>query len=396
MRTMVCDPRSDPAALQLLAAAQRRLTNDRARPYAVTVARACTFVVLVGGVVGFVALVGCRQLAGIDDPITVDGRGSLCYGSGLVQVCFDARPTGALELTQDLVTASASCSTHVVSDSGAGACVVAASTISLAAGARVHASGPDPHVPLVLVGVDTITIAGTLDVAGHLGASAPPAGGSYFACLTGTDASSGTYGGGGQGGSFLDEGGDGGAGGTTIGGQAGNSLGNPVQLHGGCNGRPGGNGGGAGGLGGGAVYLIAQTSISIAGRIDASGGAGGAAIVVGAGGGAGGSGGTIGIDAPAVEIAGAVCAIGGSGAAGSSTGPSVSGGDAVGGSTSCTAGDPGAADPGAGGGGLGALNGMGQNGHPGVAGGGGGGGGSSGYVRIEGARSGGGAVQPPG
>ncbi|CAN5466288.1 hypothetical protein BH11MYX1_BH11MYX1_55410 [soil metagenome] len=391
---MVRDPRSDLAALQFLADAQRRLTNDRARPYAATVVRWCQIVV--GLVVGVGALAGCRQLAGIDDPITVDGRGALCYGTGLVQVCFDVEPAGAVELAQDLDTASASCSSHVVSNSGAEACVVAASKISLAAGARTYATGADPHLPLVLVAVKAITIAGTLDVAGHRDSLATPAGGAYLACLTGTDASSGAYGGGGQGGSFLDEGGDGGAGGGTIGGQAGNSLGNPVQLHGGCNGRAGGNVGGAGGLGGGAVYLIANTSISIAGRVDASGGGGGAATVIGAGGGAGGSGGAIGIDAPSVEIAGAVCAIGGSGAAGSSTGPSVGGGDAVGGTTSCAAGDPGTADPDAGAGGLGALNGMAQNGHPGVAGGGGGGGGSSGYIRIDGARAGSGDVQPPG
>lgn len=346
--------------------------------------------------VGFAALTGCRQLAGLDDPITTDGRGSLCYGTGLVQVCFDAQPTGALELGQDIDTGSTSCSSHVVSDSGAGACVIAASTITLAQGLRIRATGVDPHVPLVLVAVKAITIAGTLDLAGHQAPVGTPAGGAYVGCLAGTDASNGTYGGGGQGGSFLDEGGDGGAGGGTIGGQAGNSLGNPVQLHGGCDGRAGGNAGGAGGHGGGAVYLIANASISIEGRVDASGGGGGAAMVVGAGGGAGGSGGAIGIDAPSVAITGAVCAIGGSGAAGSSSGPSVAGGDANGGTSSCTLGDPGTAAPQAGAGGLGALNGMAQNGYPGVGGGGGGGGGSSGYIRIDGARGGSGAVEPPG
>lgn len=350
---------------------------------------------LVVGAVGAITAAGCRQIAGIDDPITVDGRISLCYGTGLVQICFDAVPTGTIELAQDLDTASAACSSHVVSDAGSSACVVAGNSISIAAGARIRATGADPHVPLVLVAVSSITIAGTLDVAGHRDSPTTPAGGDYFACLGGTDAASGTYGGGGQGGSFLDEGGDGGAGGGTIGGQAGSSLGNPEALHGGCNGHPGGNGGGTGGRGGGGVYLIAGSSISIEGRIDASGGGGGGTKVVGAGGGAGGSGGAIGVDAPVVEISGVVCAIGGSGAAGSSAGPSAVGGDAAGGTSACTAGEPGTADAGAGAGGLGAINGMAQNGYPGVTGGGGGGG-SSGYIRIDGARSGNGAVQPPG
>lgn len=378
---------------QIVCKSQRALTNDPVRPYAGTVVRSWLIVV---GAVGIATFAGCRQLVGIDDPITIDGSVSLCYGSGLVQICFDAQPTGTIELAPDIDTASAICSSHVVSDAGSSACVVAGSSISLAAGARIRTTGADPHVPLVLVAVTSITIAGTLDVAGHRDSSTTPAGGDNFACLNGTDAGNGTYGGGGQGGSFLDEGGDGGAGGGTIGGQAGSSLGNPEALHGGCNGHPGGNGGGTGGRGGGGVYLIAGTSISIEGRIDASGGGGGAATVVGGGGGAGGSGGAIGVDAPVVAISGAVCAIGGSGAAGSSTGPSAVGGDATGGSSACTAGDPGTADAGAGAGGLWALNGMAQNGYPGGGGGGGGGGGSSGYIRIDGARSGNGAVQPPG
>ena len=348
-----------------------------------------------------IALVAsCRQLAGLDDPLPGDGgtsdgsAGPFCYGTGLVKVCFATEPTGTLSITQTAIdTGAFGCASAADVLSGAGPCYIAASTISLPAGQTTLATGT---VPLVLVATDTIAIAGTLDGAGHRQQSSAPAGGNFTGCQAGTNPASGTYGGGGQGGSFLAQGGGGGDGGTAAGGTSGAALPTPTSLHGGCAGHSGGNAGGSGGKGGGALYLIASTSIAITGRVDVSGAGGnGEGDNNGTGGGAGGSGGMVGLDAPTVNITGAVCAIGGSGASGATGSSGQSGGDASGGSTACTAGAPGTATGGAGSGGAGGLAGMGAVGSTGSTGGGGGGGGSSGYVRIDGTRTGSGPIQPP-
>ena len=351
-----------------------------------------------------IALVaGCRQLAGLDDPLPGDGGGTgdgssgpFCYGTGLVKVCFASEPTGALSITQTAIdTGAFGCASAADVLSGAGSCYIAASTISLPSGQTTLATGT---VPLVLVATDTITIAGTLDAAGHRqqsGSSTPP-GGTFTGCQAGTNPASGTYGGGGQGGSFLAQGGSGGDGGTATGGSAGAALSTPTSLHAGCAGHSGGNAGGSGGRGGGALYLIASASIAINGRVDVSGAGGsGEGDNNGTGGGAGGSGGMVGLDAPTVNVTGAVCAIGGSGASGATGSSGQSGNDATGGSTACTPGAPGTATGGAGSGGAGGTVGIGAAGSTGSTGGGGGGGGSSGYVRIDGTRAGSGPIQPP-
>jgi hypothetical protein len=352
---------------------------------------------MVRWVIMIALLAGCRQIAGLDDPLPGDGGGSgggpYCYGTGLVKVCFANEPSGDLAITGATIDTNGAlgCATDVTS--GPSNCYVAASTISIPAGQTTVASGT---LALVLVATDTITISGTLDAAGHHQGTSSPAGGTFAGCQSGTSPASGTYGGGGQGGSFVAKGGDGGDGGTQAGGAAGAAVATPTALHGGCSGHSGGNQGGSGGKGGGALYLIANTAIAIDGRVDVSGAGGsGEGDSPGAGGGAGGSGGMVGLDAPTVNVTGAVCAIGGSGAAGSTGSSSQSGNDATGGVAMCTAGTPGLGSGGAGSGGAGATNGMGTVGTVGTTGGGGGGGGSSGYVRIDGTRAGGGAIQPP-
>jgi hypothetical protein len=343
---------------------------------------------------------GCRQLAGLDDPLPGDGgtgdgsSGPFCYGTGLVKVCFASEPTGDLSITQTAIdTGAFGCASAADVLSGAGPCYIAATTISLPSGQTTLATGT---LPLVLVATETITIAGTLDAAGHHQNSSTPAGGNFSGCQAGSNPNSGTYGGGGEGGSNLAMGGDGGDGGTASGGIAGAALAVPTTLHAGCAGHSGGNSGGSGGKGGGALYLIANTSIAINGRVDVSGAGGsGDGDNSGAGGGAGGSGGMVGLDAPTVNITGAVCAIGGSGASGATGSSGQSGNDATGGSTACTAGSPGTASGGGGSGGAGGVSGIGAVGSAGTTGGGGGGGGSSGYVRIDGTRTGSGAIQPP-
>jgi len=341
------------------------------------------------------SLAGCRQLAGLDDPIPGDAiasGGTFCYGTGLVRVCFDEAPTGALVIAQTIDTGAFGCSTHVTSG-GTGLCVIGGESISLASGQSVSAIGSG--VPLVLVATTTIDIDGTLDASAKHQGSSTPAGGGFTGCQAGTNPASGTYGGGGQGGSFLAKGGDGGGGGAQAGGIAGSALAVPTTPHGGCAGHAGANQGGNGGKGGGAVYLIANNAITVRGRLDASGAGGsGEGDSMGAGGGAGGSGGMIGLDAPSVVIDGAVCAVGGGGAAGAYDNQGNNGGDASGGTTACTPGPGGTAQSSAGAGGDGGSDGAGTPGGSATYGGGGGGG-SSGYITIYGTFSGSGAIHPP-
>ena len=81
-------------------------------------------------------LAGCRQLAGLDDPLPGDGggsgsgSGSFCYGTGLVRVCFSDEPKGDVALSANQIdTGGFGCATNVIS--GAGPCYIPAATISL-------------------------------------------------------------------------------------------------------------------------------------------------------------------------------------------------------------------------------------------------------------------------
>ncbi len=342
------------------------------------------------------ALSGCGWVAGLHDPLPYDGGGSqYCYGTGMLVVCFSAQPSGQQSIPTSIDTGGFGCSANVVSG-GAGVCVVAGGTIDVPSGAIVSATNPTSGIPtpLVLVADDSITIEGTLELGGgHSGATA--AGAPFAGCQSGNSPNGS---GGGQGGSFGAIGGDGGASsGGSNGGTSGAALATPTALHGGCAGARGGSEGGSGGHAGGAVYLIANHAISVSGRLDASGGGGGGTGGDnGIGGGGGGAGGMIVLDAPSIAIDGAVCAIGGSGAAGATTGQSQSGGDATGGTTACTPGAPGTSSSGAGNGGLGGVGGAGGMGTTGTSGGGGGGGGSTGWIKLYGARTGGGPLQPAG
>jgi hypothetical protein len=343
---------------------------------------------------------GCRQLAGLDDPGSVDGAGDddgagpLCFGTGLVHVCFDATPTGDLSFAVAVNTdaTTSPCATNVTSG-GDGLCVVDAKTLTVPAGLVASATGSKP---LVIVGADTITIAGTVDVSSKHMASTHGGGADFGDCgviaspLNGSDA-------GGAGGSFAGMGGDGGDPNHVS---AVASLGEPTTLHGGC---PGGNGADNSnrGHGGGAIALIAGNHLEVMGQVDASG-AGGASqndfapLVSLGGGGGGGSGGMIILDAATITVDGVVFANGGGGAQGGTTGSSGRAGN-----------DPanGAAGTGGSGGGSGGVGGTGgagttADGAPGSAGvagsaGGGGGGGSVGMIRIYGARSGTGTISPP-
>ncbi|HEY0190007.1 MAG TPA: hypothetical protein VGC42_02720, partial [Kofleriaceae bacterium] len=168
-----------------------------------------------------------------------------------------------------------------------------------------------------------------------------------------------------------------------------------LALRGGCPGEDGAKGtasAGIGGAGGGALALIARTSITVTGVINASGAGGQQPLAAnGAGGGGGGAGGLISLDATAIDIEiGAQCfANGGGGDEGSgvnigkpgdvSPTPTMAAAGGSGGSQAGGDGGRGATrtvQPGTG------LNGTTVGGSD--TGGGGGGGGSYGYIVLSG------------
>ncbi|HEX5062085.1 MAG TPA: hypothetical protein VFV99_22100, partial [Kofleriaceae bacterium] len=262
--------------------------------------------------------VGVQQQDGGVDIDTPPGQ--VCYGTGLVMACFAEAPTNPQTFTQNTTIntdTSLLCATTL---NQTGACVIAAQSITINGGIYVAAVGTKP---LVFVADQTITVTGRIDVASYRQFMSVGAAGDVPGCNAGT-APTGTSGG--AGGSFGGLGGAGAAVGTA--GMPGAVL-TPTVLRGGCPGQTGADnvapmGPGTGGHGGGAVFLIANTSISVAGTgvIDASGeGGAGATSSTSGGGGGGGSGGYIGFDTPSLMVSGAVFANGGGGgeASGAST-----------------------------------------------------------------------------
>lgn len=338
------------------------------------------------------------QDAGADaPPPPPDGLPAGCYGNGLVTVCPVNPITGQQQLTitgaQTINTDSATvCEPYRLPDgtSASDFCLVAAKSITIGTTGRINVTGSKP---LVLVGSNTIDVAGTIDVAsrrgGQIGAGADPAGCTAAAAPTGSK--------GGPGGSFGEEGGDGGTG--AEGGLPVPPGPFPLQvttLRGGCRGLAGaGLQPGAGGRGGGAVYLISTDMITIAGTINASGAGASGANASGGGGGGGGAGGMIGLDAPTILVSqtARVFANGGGGGEGAAGNPGNVGNDPA----SPTA--PGAGGAGgAGGGGDGGNGGTGGtdpgNGGSDTASGGGGGGGV-GVIKVFPPRTLTGSISPP-
>jgi hypothetical protein len=266
-------------------------------------------------------LAGCDQVLGLDtrDAGDVDGV-ARCFGRagaggmGLIDVCIDpADAPATLPVRASLSTGDAGDAGNcdlVVEQTDAistEACVVFAQTIAIANPLEVRGSRP-----LVLLALETLSVTAPIDLISR-GMTLGP-GAHHATCVPGSGTGSSLGSGAGAGGSFGGMGGNGGMGGSTTnpGGAAGASA-PPISalaiVRGGCSGGSGGVGqapGGSGGGAGGAIYLIAGTSMVIAGRINASGeggGPGGGHGTGGAGGGGGGgSGGLIGFDAPQIEI----------------------------------------------------------------------------------------------
>lgn len=263
---------------------------------------------------------------GEDGGVDVDTMPGHCYGTGLVTACFDAVPTGSITVTTNTTINTDTDERCAPTLNAVPACVVAAESITVNGGLFLAATGTKP---LVLVATQTITVDGTLTVGSFRQLNFVGAGSDMPGCDTGV-APGGSAGG--AGGSFGGMGGNGGAVGTA--GMAGATLA-VTELRGGCSGQPGGDataplGPGAAGRGGGALYLIAETSIAVAGTVSAGGGGGGGgAAGASAGGGGGGSGGFIGFDTPALMIAGSAHANGGGGGEGSSQAAGAPGGDAT-------------------------------------------------------------------
>jgi hypothetical protein len=278
--------------------------------------------------------VGNDTVVAGDAPRTIDGGPDAplvdagpCFGGGLATICLSALPTGNYDvLGMTSVSTDSDCTQVVSQPGGSELCVI--SGIDIHINDALDATGSRP---LVLVATHTLEVNGVIDVssyrvvnggsvtAEHIGAGEAPSALCSGAGKGGDDGSAGA--GGGAGGSFGGTGGMGATGRNGIGGGPGvpASAVIPSFVRGGCAGTAGGNnsgnGRGRGAHGGGAVYLIANVSITISGTVQA-GGEGGFGGDVGAGGGGGGAGGLIGFDAPAVTVTGIVYANGGGGGEG--------------------------------------------------------------------------------
>ena len=252
--------------------------------------------------------------------------GPTCLGT-LLQVRVCASPTAPISLPATVST-DTDCTFTQAQQSGKGPmlCVIAGTSVDVQAVVAVRGS-----LPLLVFATDSIVIAAdaSIDVASHRNVKTGPG---TRACGTNSgQASDGTFGGGGgAGGAFQGAGGDGGDGASFNAIKSNGAVGSlPIALdivEGGCNGGSGGgnnigDGGGTAGSGGGAVYLLAGSSISVAGTINASGSSGGRGTLAPAGGGGAGAGGLVVLDAPMLQVTGTILAsgAGGGGAASTST-----------------------------------------------------------------------------
>lgn len=278
----------------------------------------------------------------IDMPPNIDAR--TCFGTPH-EICLMTLPSGPRTLPTTIDT-DQDCDQVESPAGGVPLCVVSGAQVTID---NTRAEGSRP---LVIVATETITITGNLDVSSRRNQT-PGAGANSAACqrnaIDGEDDGGG--GGGGGGGGFGAAGGsaglgdtnrsNGGGAGTEATGGTGGAMSISAFIRGGCRGGDGGstngnNGGsgqgtnhGVGSNGGGAVYLIANTSITIqaSGAIYASGGGGDGGDTTSGAGGGGGSGGLIGLDAPTITAMGIIAANGGGGGGGAGNTDGGNGGD---------------------------------------------------------------------
>ena len=319
------------------------------------------------------------------DPI-VDAPTIPACTPGFVNLCGQPKPTGSLVVTDandDPINTNADPRCRVIKQgNGVEVCLMYFTTIEIPSNLGLLFYGSRP---LALAAMDSIKIAGTLDVSSKaLRLDRPGAGSNPSSLCSFGREPDGVVGGGagGAGGTLATVGGAGGISNVTsppqAGGEPATAISSLTALRGGCSGQQGNAGssmarGGLGGPGGGAIYLSAP-AIQISGKILAGGGGGastGSATYDGGGG--GGSGGVIVLESDSIQVSGVLLATGGGGGQGADNNdPGAPGSDAT---TLVAA--PGGAEAGAGGfGGAGALATNGSNGVADTNGGGGGGGGA--------------------
>ena len=305
-----------------------------------------------------------------------------CYGTAVARVCVQP-PATQLHITGDTTISTSTGSTDclaLLAGSTTDACVIAGTSVMVDSGRTIRATG---NRPLLIASSSALRIDGTIDVSSRRGTNVG-AGGNPSVCVAATAATYMNSGGGGAGGSFGGVGGDGGSGEGGNGSVASPLVVSITALRGGCRGTAGASTGsaGAGANGGGAVMLIAKTSITIQGVLNASGAGANGATGGDSGGGGGGSGGMIALDAPIVVVlSGAkIFANGGGGGEGFETSNGDFGDDPAAPTPAAPGGTGGT--PNGGDGGNGSQTGDGINGKPGNSGGGGGGGGGGGAGMI--------------
>ncbi|CAN5886843.1 hypothetical protein BH11MYX2_BH11MYX2_35490 [soil metagenome] len=323
----------------------------------------------------------------VDTEVTPDAPDT-CIGGTTLKVCLQALPTQPLDYavstTLEPGTNGLTCAVTTNAEAS-GWCVLAGTTVNIAAGATVRLLGDKP---IVFGAVETLTVAGAIDAASRGNTIA--AGGDSPACQGGQAATTGSSSGGGYGGTF---GGVGGNGESNDGGGGGMAPAPAIvlagSLRGGC---PGGAGGtlaasaSAPGHGGGAFALVSRTQLVLDGATFNAYGSGGRVGSLGKqGGGGGGSGGMIALDAPMIGAMNASMFANGGGGAEGNGGVIGAPGQEAASATSYGAGGAGLSTTG-GDGGAGSLGGAG--GAPPLnananGGGGGGGGGGTGVIHTS-------------
>jgi len=331
---------------------------------------------------------------------SIDGPPEACFGKDMFTVCVPESmlPAAPLSLPSGVPLINTdSCSDGTIQGllleprgNNPKLCVFLGTTVAVTS--TVSARGNPPLVIIATTGEIRIEAAGVIDVATHRAPMVVKgAGANFVGCAVATAAGEA---GGGAGGSFGTVGGKGGDA-TGGGGGPGTETTAPF-IRGGCPGSIGGATGtglgGGPGAGGGAVYLIASTTLDIAGKVNASGESGRGGRKINGGGGGGGSGGLIALFAQAITVSGELWANGAGGGAGGDDNAGKDGGE----STAAAIQAPGGAGSVGSSGGTGAVKG--QAGGPGVASAGGrgagAGGGGLGVIKIVGGTVTGGTFSP--
>jgi hypothetical protein len=238
-----------------------------------------------------------------------------CFGVAPFNFCVMDPPTDPHTITR--IDTTAGCDELLML--GRELCLVMGTDVTVAQ--HVSVTGTRP---LVLLATNTLLIDtnGVVDASGGMATGGP---GADLACDgTGTPGMGANTGGGGAGGSFGTRGANGGTGGGgATGGTAAMPIAPPSVLQGGCSGTDGGGSPathGRRGFGGGGVYLVAGTSLTIFGAVNASGAGGLKGTATKGGGGGGGAGGMVVLYAPAISVTNAtrIFANGGGGGGGAS------------------------------------------------------------------------------